>query len=91
MEVLAGLRPAFEVGGTVTAGNDSGINDGGAALVLARESVARERGLSGLVTLEAVSTAAMEPELMGYAPVLALQDLFARTCVLAPATSTSSS
>lgn len=81
IEVLAGLRPAFEAGGTVTAGNASGINDGGAALVLARESVVRERGLSGLVSLEAVATAAMEPELMGYAPVQALQRLFEQTGV----------
>ncbi|MFF8021826.1 thiolase family protein [Streptomyces sp. NPDC007896] len=79
MEALAGLRPAFAKNGTVTAGNASGINDGGAAVVLARESVARERGLTGLVSLEAVATAAMEPELMGYAPVLALQKLFAQT------------
>ncbi len=79
LEGLAGLRPAFVDGGTVTAGNASGINDGGAAVVLARESVARERGLTGVVTLEAVATAAMEPELMGYAPVLALRRLFAQT------------
>jgi acetyl-CoA C-acetyltransferase len=79
LEALAKLRPAFVADGTVTAGNSSGINDGGAAVVLARESVARERGLSGLVTLEAVATAAMEPELMGYAPVLALRKLFAQT------------
>jgi acetyl-CoA C-acetyltransferase len=79
LEGLAGLRPAFAEGGTVTAGNASGINDGGAAVVLARESVAAERGLTGLVALEAVVTAAMEPELMGYAPVLALQKLFAQT------------
>ncbi|MER5182380.1 thiolase family protein [Streptomyces sp. NPDC002896] len=79
LETLAGLRPAFTKDGTVTAGNASGINDGGAAVVLARESVARDRGLTGLVSLEAVATAAMEPELMGYAPVLALQKLFAQT------------
>lgn len=79
LEALAKLRPAFEDGGTVTAGNASGINDGGAAVVLAREPVARERGLKGLATLEAVATAAMEPELMGYAPVLALQKLFEQT------------
>ncbi|MGV4886749.1 thiolase family protein [Streptomyces viridosporus] len=79
VETLAGLRPAFQSEGTVTAGNASGINDGGAALVLARESVAAERGLSGLVSLEAVATAAMEPELMGYAPVLALRKLFEQT------------
>ncbi|WP_426976153.1 thiolase family protein [Pseudarthrobacter sp. O4] len=79
LEVLAKLRPAFEEGGTVTAGNASGINDGGAAVVLASGSAAAERGLAGLVTLEAVTTAALEPELMGYAPVLALEKLFAQT------------
>ncbi|MBQ0855625.1 thiolase family protein (plasmid) [Streptomyces sp. BH-SS-21] len=79
VETLARLRPAFAENGTVTAGNASGINDGGAAVVLARESVAREHGLTGSVSLEAVATAAMEPELMGYAPVLALRKLFAQT------------
>jgi len=79
LETLARLRPAFEQDGTVTAGNSSGINDGGAAVVLARESAAAERSLVGLATLEAVATAALEPELMGYAPVLALEKLFAQT------------
>ncbi len=79
VETLATLRPAFAAHGTVTAGNASGINDAGAALVLARETSARDRGLTGLVTLEAVATAAMEPELMGYAPVLALRRLFEST------------
>jgi acetyl-CoA C-acetyltransferase len=79
LEALAKLRPAFTTGGTVTAGNASGINDGGAAVVLARKSAARERGLTPLVSLEAVATAAMDPGLMGYAPVLALQALFDRT------------
>jgi acetyl-CoA C-acetyltransferase len=79
-ESLGRLRPAFDSAGTVTAGNSSGINDGAAALVLARESVARDRGLdAGLVGIEAVTTAAMEPKLMGYAPVMALRGLFART------------
>ncbi|MFE7418230.1 thiolase family protein [Rhodococcus sp. NPDC057529] len=79
LETLARLRPAFEEGGSVTAGNASGINDGAAALVLATQSAARERGLTGLVTLEAVATAAMDPALMGYAPVLALANLFEQT------------
>ena len=78
-QTLAGLRPAFVQDGTVTAGNASGINDGAGAVVLARESVAAERGLRGLVALEAVATAAMEPGLMGYAPVPALNKLFAMT------------
>ena len=79
LEALGKLRPAFEESGTVTAGNASGINDGGAAVVLARESVAAERGITGLVTLEAVATAALEPGLMGYAPVPALEKLFSQT------------
>ncbi|MER6936190.1 thiolase family protein [Nocardioides sp. NPDC127514] len=79
LETLAGLRPAFAADGTVTAGNSSGINDGAAAVVLATGSAAKERGLTPLVELEAVATAAMEPELMGYAPVLALRSLFEKT------------
>jgi acetyl-CoA C-acetyltransferase len=79
LETLSGLRPAFAPDGTVTAGNASGINDGAAALVLARESVARERGLKAMVSLEAVATAANEPELMGYAPTYALAKLFEQT------------
>jgi acetyl-CoA C-acetyltransferase len=78
-EILAALRPAFETEGTVTAGNSSGINDGAAAVVLAPQSVVDERGLTGLVTLDAVASAAMDPRLMGYAPVLALQKLFDET------------
>lgn len=79
VETLAGLRPAFQADGTVTAGNASGINDGGAAVVLATETAARERGLTPLVALEAVATGALEPEIMGYAPVLALEALFEKT------------
>ncbi|MFI1294208.1 thiolase family protein [Streptomyces sp. NPDC020792] len=78
-EALARLRPAFAPGGTVTAGNASGINDGAAAVVLARESAATERGITPLVSLEAIATAGIEPELMGYAPVPALAALFAKT------------
>lgn len=79
LEVLATLRPAFQEGGTVTAGNASGINDGAAAVVLMREHDVKDKGLKGLVTIEAVATAAMEPELMGYAPTLALRKLFKHT------------
>jgi acetyl-CoA C-acetyltransferase len=79
LEILAGLRPAFAKDGTVTAGNASGINDGAAAVVLATETAAAERGLTPLVTLESVATGAMEPELMGYAPMLALRALFEKT------------
>ena len=79
LETLAGLRPAFEKDGSVTAGNSSGINDGAAAMVLMREDDVRERGLSGLATLEAVTTAGVDPGIMGYAPVIALQRLWERT------------
>jgi acetyl-CoA C-acetyltransferase len=80
LETLSALRPAFAKDGTVTAGNASGINDGAAALVVTTEDVARnELGAQGLVALEAVTTAALEPEVMGYGPVLALRSLFEQT------------
>lgn len=79
IEVLAGLRPSFGADGSVTAGNSSGINDGACAVVVALEDLAREQGHTPLATLEAVGIGAMAPEFMGYAPVLALQDLFAQT------------
>lgn len=79
LETLAGLPAAFAKDGTVTAGNASGINDGGAATVLMRESDARAEGAPVLATIEAVTTAALEPEIMGYAPTLALKKLFKQT------------
>jgi acetyl-CoA C-acetyltransferase len=79
LETLAGLPAAFVEGGTVTAGNASGINDGAAATVLMREADARAEGAPVLATLEALATAALEPEIMGYAPTLALRKLFAQT------------
>lgn len=79
VESLAALKPAFRAGGSVTAGNASGINDGAAAVVMMREETLKEKDLNGLATLEYVATAALEPEIMGYAPVLALKRLFADT------------
>ncbi|MGY1550476.1 thiolase family protein [Microbacterium sp. A588] len=79
LETLAGLPAAFAKDGTVTAGNASGINDGGAATVLMREADARAEGAPVLATIEAVTTAALEPEIMGYAPTLALKKLFKQT------------
>ncbi|WP_040160845.1 thiolase family protein [Mobilicoccus massiliensis] len=84
-EGLAKLRGAFKKDGSVTAGNASGINDGGAAVVLATEKAAQDRGLRPLVSLEAVAVAAMEPGLMGYTPTFALKKLFEQTG-LTPAT-----
>ena len=79
LEALAGLPSAFEDGGSVTAGNSSGINDGAAAVVLSTESFATEHGLTPLAVVDTVTTAALEPGLMGYAPVPALRKLFEQT------------
>jgi acetyl-CoA C-acetyltransferase len=79
LESLGSLRPAFRQGGSVTAGNASGINDGAAAMVMMREGTVRDRSLEALATLEHVSVAGIDPALMGYAPTLALQKLFAET------------
>lgn len=78
-ESLSSLRPAFQADGTVTAGNASGINDGAAAVVLMPQTLVREQGLTGLATLEHVTTAALDPNIMGFAPALALHKLFAET------------
>jgi acetyl-CoA C-acetyltransferase len=73
LEKLASLRPVFAENGTVTAGNSSGINDAGAAVVLMRESVARAQGLQPKARFVAFAKAALEPEIMGYAPVQAIE------------------
>lgn len=78
-EALAGLRPAFEKGGTVTAGNASGINDGAAALVLARASAADAAGLKPMARIIGYAHAGVRPEVMGIGPVPAVQALLART------------
>lgn len=77
-EKLAQLRPAFKEGGSVTPGNSSGINDGAAALVLMRESVARARGAAPLGRLLAMAKGATEPEIMGYAPTVAIDRLLTK-------------
>jgi acetyl-CoA C-acetyltransferase len=66
---LAALAPAFREGGTVTAGNTSGINDGAAALVLASEPVVRSRGLAPLGRVAAAAACGVDPERMGLGPV----------------------
>jgi acetyl-CoA C-acetyltransferase len=72
LEKLGGLRAAFRDGGTVTAGNSSGINDGAAAVVLMRQSEAKSRGLEPRLTLRSWAVNGIEPEVMGYAPALAI-------------------
>lgn len=68
MEALAGLKPAFDKAGTVTAGNASGINDGAAAVMVMSESRARAMGLPILATVTAYATAGVDPAFMGIGP-----------------------
>jgi acetyl-CoA C-acetyltransferase len=69
---LARMRPAFKDGGTVTAGNSSGLNDAAAIVILTTERVARERGWTPLAEFVAFAKVGVEPEIMGYAPRYAI-------------------
>ncbi|MGX8176951.1 acetyl-CoA C-acetyltransferase [Exiguobacterium artemiae] len=71
-ESLARLRPAFKKGGTVTAGNASGINDGAAAVVVMSARKAKELGLTPLVEIVANGTSGVDPSIMGIGPVKAV-------------------
>ena len=77
VEALARLRPVFRADGTVTGGNASGIVDGAAAFILAREDVARSKGWPMLGRLRAWSYSAVPPEIMGFGPVPAIEKLLA--------------
>jgi acetyl-CoA C-acetyltransferase len=77
-EALAGLRPAFRSGGSVTAGNAAGINDGAAALVLASDAYAREHGLRARARIVASAAAGVEPAVMGVGPVPAVRKVLER-------------
>jgi len=72
VEALAKLKPAFRDGGTVTAGNSSGINDGAAAVVLMRRSEAERRSLAPRLELASWAVTGIEPEVMGYGPAEAI-------------------
>jgi 3-oxoadipyl-CoA thiolase len=78
-EKLAALKPAFRAGGSVTAGNSSGLNDGAAALVIASEEKATELGAEPLASYVASAVAGVDPRVMGIGPVPAVQKLLART------------
>jgi 3-oxoadipyl-CoA thiolase len=80
-EKLAALKPAFRAGGTVTAGNASGINDGAAALVIASEEKARELGVEPLGRFVASAVAGVDPRVMGIGPVPAVRKLLGRAGV----------
>jgi 3-oxoadipyl-CoA thiolase len=78
LEKLATLKPAFREGGTITAGNASGINDGAAALVLASDEKARALGVEPLGRFVASAVAGVDPRYMGVGPVPAVQKLLER-------------
>ena len=81
LERLAALKPAFRAGGTVTAGNSSGLNDGAAAVVVASEDKARALGLEPLGAFVASAVAGVDPRVMGIGPVPAVRKLLDRTGV----------
>ena len=78
MEGLAKLKPAFKPEGTVTAGNASGINDGGVAFVLASEDAVKAHNLTPLAELVSYGQGGVDPAIMGYGPVPAIAQALSR-------------
>jgi len=78
METLARLRPAFREGGTVTAGNASGINDGASAVLLVEAQRARELGLRPLARVVSTAIAGIDPAIMGAGPIPAVRKALTR-------------
>jgi 3-oxoadipyl-CoA thiolase len=79
MEALAKLKPIVREGGTVTAGNASGVNDGAVALLLASEAAARQHGLTPRARVVGMATAGVAPRIMGIGPAPATQKVLALT------------
>jgi acetyl-CoA C-acetyltransferase len=79
LAALGALKPAFEPGGTVTAGNAPGVNDGASALVVASLAFARAQGLTPLARIVAYATGGGEPKDLFFAPIVAVQSLMAKT------------
>ena len=78
MEKLSGLRAAFRSGGTVTAGNSSGLNDGAAAIVLMSDTRANELGITPLARWVCSAAAGVDPRVMGFGPIPATRKVLAR-------------
>ncbi|HEY8352810.1 MAG TPA: 3-oxoadipyl-CoA thiolase [Sphingomonadales bacterium] len=78
IEALAKLKAPFREGGTVTAGNASGVNDGAAAVIVASEAAAKANGLTPIARIVGMATAGVPPRIMGIGPVPASQKLLAR-------------
>jgi 3-oxoadipyl-CoA thiolase len=81
IEALAGLNPAFKQGGTVTAGNASGINDGAAALLVASDDAIEAFGLQPIARIVGSAVAGVPPRIMGIGPIPAVEKLRQRTGV----------
>ena len=79
MEVLSKLKPIVKADGTVTAGNSCGLNDGAAALVLMSEKKVQETGLVPMARIIDITTAALDPAIMGYGPYYATNKILERT------------
>ena len=77
-EVLAGLEPAFDAEGTVTAGTSSPLSDGAAAVLVCTEDYAARNGLTVLARIKAIAVAGCLPEFMGYGPVVSSEKALAR-------------
>ncbi len=77
-ELLARLKPVFKADGTVTAGNASGLNDGAAAVVLCNKAMLDKLGVSPLAKISAYANAAIDPAIMGMAPVSATRNCLAK-------------
>jgi acetyl-CoA C-acetyltransferase len=78
LEALQGLAPAFLEDGTVTAGNSCALNDGGAAVIVMREDLARERGIAPLARIVSSAVCGVAPELMGIGPIEAAREALDR-------------
>ncbi len=81
LEKLAGLHTPFREGGSITAGNASGVNDGAAAMLVASAAAVEQHGLKPMARILGMATAGVEPRIMGYGPVPAVRKLLERTGV----------
>jgi len=79
LEGLAKLKPVFRQGGSVTAGNSSGMNDGAACVILASREKARELGLKPLVSVVGYASVGVEPAVMGIGPIYATRKVLEKT------------
>jgi acetyl-CoA acetyltransferase family protein len=83
LEKLSELKPAFKKGGSVTAGNSSGVNDGAAALLLASEEAVQRYGLKPMARVRSMAVAGVDPAVMGLGPIPASQKALQRAGITA--------